>query len=103
MLHGEGVAIGCALAFELSARLGLCSQEDPSRVRAHLKEMGMKTDLNDIPGELPSAEALVDLMGQDKKVVDGQLRFILARGIGEAFVTADVPRDAVVQVIQDGL
>jgi 3-dehydroquinate synthase len=33
LLHGEGVAIGCALAFELSARLGLCSQEDPSRVR----------------------------------------------------------------------
>lgn len=103
LLHGEGVAIGCALAFELSARLGLCSQEDPSRVRAHLKEMGMKVDLSDIQGVLPSAEDLVDLMGQDKKVVDGQLRFILARSIGDAFVTADVPRDAVVQVLKDGL
>ncbi|WP_164658715.1 3-dehydroquinate synthase [Tropicibacter sp. Alg240-R139] len=103
LLHGEGVAIGCALAFELSSRLGLCSQEDPSRVRAHLKAMGMKTDLADIPGELPNAQALVDLMGQDKKVVDGQLRFILARGIGEAFVTADVPPDAVVQVLEDAL
>ncbi|MBO9449420.1 3-dehydroquinate synthase [Tropicibacter sp. R16_0] len=103
LLHGEGVAIGCALAFELSSRLGLCSQEDPSRVRAHLKAMGMKTDLADIPGELPSAQALVDLMGQDKKVVDGQLRFILARGIGEAFVTADVPPPAVVEVLEDAL
>ena len=103
LLHGEGVAIGCALAFELSSRLGLCSQEDPSRVRAHLRAMGMKTDLADIPGELPSAEALVELMGQDKKVVDGQLRFILARGIGQAFVTADVPRDAVLKVLQDAL
>ena len=103
LLHGEGVAIGCALAFELSSRLGLCSQEDPSRVRAHLKTMGMKTDLADIPGELPSAEALVELMGQDKKVIDGQLRFILARGIGQAFVTADVPRDAVLKVLQDAL
>ena len=65
--------------------------------------MGMKTDLTDIPGDLPSAEHLVDLMGQDKKVIDGQLRFILARGIGQAFVTADVPRDAVVSVIKDGL
>ena len=97
------VAIGCALAFELSARLGLCSQEDPSRVRAHLKAMGMKTDLADIPGELPGAEVLVDLMAQDKKVIDGQLRFILARGIGQAFVTSDVPRDAVVSVLQDAL
>ena len=95
--------MGCALAFELSARLGLCSQEDPSRVRAHLKAIGMKTDLTDIPGDLPSAEDLVELMSQDKKVVDGQLRFILARGIGQAFVTADVPKDVVVQVIKDGL
>ena len=99
-LDCEGVAIGCALAFELSSKLGLCSQEDPSRVRAHLKAMGMKTDLADIPGDLPGAEALLDLMGQDKKVVAGQLRFILARGIGEAFVTGDVPPDAVLDVLR---
>ncbi len=103
LMHGEGVAIGCALAFELSSRLGLCSQEDPSRVRAHLKAMGMKTDLADIPGDLPSAAELVALMGQDKKVVDGQLRFILARGIGEAFVTADVPTASVLEVLEEAL
>ncbi len=103
LLHGEGVAIGCALAFELSARLGMCSQEDPSRVRQHLKSMNMKTDLADIPGELPDAQALLDLMAQDKKVLDGQLRFILARGIGEAFVTADVPTETVHQILQEAL
>ena len=103
LLHGEGVSIGCALAFELSARLGLCPQEDPSRVRAHLKAMGMKTDLKDIDGDLPGAEVLLDLMGQDKKVVDGQLRFILARRIGDAFVTGDVPREAVLALLQDAL
>ena len=101
LLHGEGVAIGCAMAFELSARMGLCAQEAPSRVRAHLKDMGMKTDLADIPGELPGAEALLDLMGQDKKVVDGKLRFILARDIGDAFVTGDVPPDMVLSVLRD--
>lgn len=103
LFHGEGVAIGCAMAFELSARMGLCSQEDPSRVRAHLKDMGMKTDLADIDGDLPDAEALLSLMGQDKKVVDGQLRFILARGIGTAFVSADVPAEKVLGVLRDGL
>jgi 3-dehydroquinate synthase len=103
LLHGEGVAIGCALAFELSARLGLCAQEDPSRVRAHLSDMKMKRDLSDISGELPDADGLLALMAQDKKVVDGQLRFILARGIGEAFVTGDVPADAVRGVLQDAL
>ncbi|MEM1360108.1 MAG: 3-dehydroquinate synthase [Pseudomonadota bacterium] len=103
LLHGEGVAIGCSLAFELSARLGLCSQEDPSRVRAHLKAMGMKADLADIPGDLPGPEALIDVMGQDKKVIDGQLRFILARGIGASFVTSEVPAEVVRTLLTDAL
>ncbi|WP_299041476.1 3-dehydroquinate synthase [uncultured Tateyamaria sp.] len=103
LLHGEGVAVGCGLAFELSSRLGLCSQEAPSRVRAHLKAMGMKTDIADIPGDLPDAAGLLDLMGQDKKVVAGTLNFVLARGIGDAFVTSDVPRDVVMGVLKDAL
>jgi 3-dehydroquinate synthase len=65
--------------------------------------MGMKTDLSDIAGDLPRAEALLALMGQDKKVIDGRLRFILARGIGQAFVADDVPPDVVVQVLKDAL
>jgi len=103
LLHGEGVSIGCALAFELSARMGLCAQEDPSRVRAHLRAMGMKTDLADIEGDLPDAAQLLDLMAQDKKVVDGQLTFILAKGIGQAFVTRDVGREVVKGVLADAL
>lgn len=103
LLHGEGVAIGCAMAFETSMRLGLCSQEAPSRVRAHLKSMGMKMDLVDIEGDLPDADALIELMGQDKKVVDGQLAFIMARGIGDAFVSRDVDLDVVRGVLRDGL
>ncbi len=103
LLHGEGVAIGCALAFELSQRLGLCSQEAPSRVRAHLKAMGMMTDLADIKGDLPDADTLLRLMGQDKKVVDGRLRFILARDIGAAFVAEDVPPDVVRDLLAQAL
>ena len=82
LLHGEGVAIGCQLAFDLSARLGLCPQEAPSRVAAHFAAMGMKRGLADIPGALPDADGLVALMGQDKKVRDGRLAFVLARDIG---------------------
>lgn len=100
LLHGEAVSIGCALAFDLSARMGLCPQEDPSRVRAHLRAMGMKVDLADVPGDLPGPEALLTLMGQDKKVVDGQLRFILARRIGEAFVADGVAGADVLAVLR---
>ncbi len=103
LLHGEGVAIGCALAFETSMRLGLCSQEAPSRVREHLKAMGMKVDLADIPGDLPDAEALLELMYQDKKVQSGKLTFIMARGIGEAYVDRDVDLNVVKSVLEDAL
>jgi 3-dehydroquinate synthase len=103
LLHGEGVSIGCALAFEVSARMGLCPQEDPSRVRAHLRDMKMKVDLSDIQGELPSADELIALMGQDKKVGDGKIRFIMARGIGQAFVTQDVDLSIVRDVLTEAL
>ncbi|HGG05146.1 MAG TPA: 3-dehydroquinate synthase, partial [Aliiroseovarius sp.] len=103
LLHGEGVAIGCALAFELSARMGLMSQESPSRLRAHLAAMGMKKDLADIPGDLPDAEGLLRLMGQDKKVKAGRLNFVLARAIGDSFVTDQVKAETVLAVLNDAL
>ena len=101
LLHGEGVAIGCALAFDLSARMGLCSQEAPPRVTQHLRDMGMPAALRDIPGDLADDAALIALMGQDKKVVDGQLRFVLAHRIGEAFVSDDVNLGDLTAVLND--
>ena len=103
LLHGEAVAIGTALAFETSMRLGLCSQETPSRVRAHFRTMGMKTTLADIGGDLPDANGLIALMGQDKKVKDGKLVFILARAIGAAFVARTVDTEVVRAVLTDAL
>ncbi|MHA1537072.1 MAG: 3-dehydroquinate synthase, partial [Alphaproteobacteria bacterium] len=103
LLHGEGVAIGMALAFEASARMGLCAQECPSRVRAHLAAMGMKKDLADIGGELPDVEGLMALMGQDKKVRQGRLVFVLAREIGEAFVEREADLGVVREVLGDAL
>ena len=103
LLHGEGVAIGCALAFEVSARMGLCAQEAPSRVRAHLDQMGMKKDLADIAGDLPDAERLIELMGQDKKVRRGQLTFILARAIGDAFMTREADLNVIRTVLTQAL
>ena len=103
LLHGEGVAIGCVLAFELSARMGLCAPENPSRVREHLKNMGIKSDLSDLNGFLPSAEDLFDLMEQDKKVTNGELRFVLVRDIGEAFVTSNVHKETVIEILSEQL
>ena len=103
LLHGEGVAIGCSLAFEASARLGLCSQEAPSRVRQHLDQMGMKKDLSDIPGSLPDAAGLMSLMAQDKKVRQGRIAFILAREVGNTFVSRDADLYEVQALIEERL
>lgn len=95
LLHGEGVAIGMALAFAFSARLGLCPGQDVTRVVRHLEAVGLPTRISDVPGALPDTDGLMALIAQDKKVSRGALTFILVRGIGEAFVAKDVDPDAV--------
>ncbi len=96
LLHGEGVAIGMGLAFGLSERLGACPAGTRDRVEQHLAAVGLPTHIRDIPGgPLPTAEEMIRLMGQDKKVKDGQLTFILAHDIGQAFISRDVPMEAV--------
>jgi 3-dehydroquinate synthase len=89
-LHGEGVALGMALAFDLSARRGLCPAEDARRVRAHLLTCGFTLSPRALGLDAPAA-VLLHHMRQDKKMKAGTLPFILARGIGQAFVARDVP------------
>jgi 3-dehydroquinate synthase len=90
LLHGEAVAAGIALAFGFSARLGLIPAPEADRAIRHLADVGLPTRPRDISGGLPDADALMDLMAQDKKVKRGMLTFILVRGIGSAFVEQGV-------------
>jgi 3-dehydroquinate synthase len=100
LLHGEAVAIGCALAFEASAALGLCAPEERDRVAAHLAATGLKARLADVPGPLPDAEGLIELMAQDKKARDGRIAFVLARGIGRAFLAREADLAVVRRVLE---
>ena len=95
LLHGEGVAIGMALAHRFSVKLGLCPGQDAERAEAHLRAVGLPTRLADIPGDLPPTEVLMDAIAQDKKVSRGSLTFILTRGIGQAYVARGVDPEAV--------
>lgn len=90
LVHGEAVGIGMIMAFELSARLGLCPPADAGRVRAHLTSCGLPTTAAAVGLGGITTEALIEHMKQDKKVVRGKLTFVLARAIGDAFVTQDV-------------
>lgn len=96
-LHGEAVAIGMVQAADLSARLGMLGAEDARRIRTLLERFGLPV----IPPSL-APEAMLDAMGMDKKVVDGTLRLVVARRLGEAYVTADVPRKTLLETLSAG-
>ncbi len=102
LLHGEAVAIGMMMAFDLSHKMGLCSQEDLSRVAAHLKACGLKIKTSEIvPLIKQSGEELVALMAGDKKAIDNKIGFILTHGIGQAFQDFDVNLNSVQQVLEE--
>ena len=90
LLHGEAVALGMVLAFRLSQRLGLAAEADGARVAAHLAANGLPVTAAALPENVRRRDALMEHMRRDKKVQDGRVRLILARGIGEAFITSDV-------------
>ena len=89
LLHGEAVAAGMALAFRYSARLGLCSDEDAARVATLLARAKLPVTLQQ-SGAVASGEKLVGHMLHDKKMSAGTLPFLLAKGIGQAFLSKDV-------------
>lgn len=103
LVHGEGVAVGLALAHRFSARLNLASPDDAERVETHLAATGLPVRPADIPGELPDAETLLSYIAQDKKVSRGSLTFILTRGIGQSFIARDVPASEVLAFLKETL
>lgn len=100
LLHGEGVAIGMCLAFELAVRLGLAPAQDAMRVAWHLSVMGLPTTIRDIAGASLNPDHLLAHMAQDKKVADGRINFILPRKIGDCFITSEIDPEMVLQVLR---
>jgi 3-dehydroquinate synthase len=100
LLHGEAVAIGTVQAFRFSEQLGLCAKGQADRIALHLRTAGLPTHRTQIPGELPQPSGLLALMHQDKKAVGGKLTFILAKGIGEAFIARDVDEAKVLTFLE---
>lgn len=86
-LHGEAVSAGTVMALEMSKQLGWLSEEQRDRGIRLLASAGLPI----VPPEDMTAEIFLTHMAVDKKVVDGQLRLVLLRGLGQALVTADYP------------
>lgn len=92
LVHGEAVAIGTLMAFRLSVRLGLCPAMDYDEVRAHFADIGLPLAP---PAFAYDIDRLIGLMAQDKKAESGKITLILARGIGQAFVSNDVDKNEI--------
>lgn len=88
-LHGEAVAAGMVLAARVSQRLGLIEPADVNRIVEMLKRSRLPVDAPQL-----GVEKYLDLMGHDKKVVGGKMRFILLRKLGEAFISDRVDPEA---------
>lgn len=93
-LHGEAVAAGMVLAARLSQRLGLISAQDVARVSTLLTSAGLPVAAPDF-----GLERYLELMGHDKKVEGGRIRFVLLKRIGEAFVTDQVTGEALAHIL----
>jgi 3-dehydroquinate synthase len=90
--HGEAVALGTLMALELSVEMGLCPEQDRDRVLKHYRDVGLPTAIK--PSWKLSTNAMTEAMATDKKSERGRIAFILSRGIGSAFVSRDVPQEA---------
>jgi len=94
-LHGEAIAAGMAMAADMSFQMGWLDADGQERIRSLLQKAHLPVDP---PAEI-SAERFLELMSVDKKVLNGELRLVLLRGIGKAEVTADYAAAALQQTV----
>ena len=88
-LHGEAVATGTVVAARVSQQMGLIDASAVDRIVTLFKRAKLPVAAPDL-----GLENYLELMGSDKKVERGRLRFILLRAIGDAFIMAEVPERA---------
>jgi len=94
-LHGEGVAAGTIMAVDLSQRLGWISGDDVMRVRKLFERARLPVVAPDL-----GVEKYLDLMGLDKKVEGGKIRFVLLRELGHAVIYGDTPAELLRQTLE---
>jgi len=103
LLHGEAVAVGMVMAFDISVQRGHCPAGDADRLRRHLAAVGLPTGFADLAPRHWDVERLIDHMSRDKKVSGGRITFVLVRGIGEAYLDSSVELDEVRALLTSAL
>ena len=94
-LHGEAVASGMLLALRSSAARGWIADADVAEFVKLLKSVDLPTDA---PADM-SAEVFLELMARDKKVIDGRMRLVLLKAVGEACIVDDVSESELIELL----
>jgi 3-dehydroquinate synthase len=94
--HGQGVAIGMVAAASISEQGGFCSKEVVSRIKRAVSGAGL-------PEKIPhlDVQKIIQAMQHDKKKTDGQVRFILLKSIGEAFIYDEIEPELIGGLLQE--
>ena len=94
-LHGEAVSAGCMMAAALSEKLGDLTPHDVAR----LEKLLIRANLPTVSPDGMAAQDYLPLMMRDKKVLNGKLRLVLLKALGQAYVATDVPQEQVIEAI----
>ena len=96
LFHGEAVSIGMKLAAEMSLKLGLTDPTTVNRVKNLLQNYGLPISIQNA-----DAQKIRTAMNRDKKAVQGRLKFVLLRTIGQVEVRDDVAEDVLAQTLAE--
>lgn len=101
LLHGEAVAIGMAMAFRYSAKMGYCRHDEAIRAQAAIAKSGLPTQMSQINWPSFFADKLICHMSHDKKAEGGALSLVLAHSIGDCYVAKQVTSSCVFDFLLD--
>jgi 3-dehydroquinate synthase len=93
--HGEAVGYGMLVAAEIAVTRGTMPSTDRDALASLIAKMGPLPAVTDVP----VAEVL-EAIGHDKKIVAGQLHYVLPRAIGECDVVTDVTKDEIERALR---
>ncbi len=97
MLHGEAISLGLVAAIRLSQKYSTLTEQEAKRLINTLQACSLPTQLN----KAINSETILQTLRLDKKFVDGQIRFVLLKSLGNAFVSNEVTLDDIETAVDD--
>ena len=96
-LHGEAVSIGMVMATKLSMDEGYLSNEDAIRVESILSKADLPISIKKSIG----SETLIEAMSLDKKSIDGKIRLVLLKALGDSYLTDSYSKENFNKVVNN--